>query len=121
MTLLQGQIDQLKATVYSQNEDIRIYKHNEGMLKSELMHPKPLKPEVLASQESLEALPKYEPLFHPEVIPQLPAAESEVERVVPSPVKQEELQREIQKAKKTERPAGIKSKKDYPINWIFGE
>ena len=76
----------LRQTIHKQNEDIRVYKQNEMVLKSQLA----TKPSLRA-KENLGSLPYYEPANKPEplsfsVITSAVSQKTD-NKIIPSPVK----------------------------------
>lgn len=103
ITQLSNQVESLKKTILSQNEDIRVYRNNEQFLKNELNHQKAINVEQVYTQP----LPVYEPAA---------PLNSSLDKVKPlpidleTPIKQKDLTRD-RKLEEFDRRAGIQSQK----------
>lgn len=107
-------IEALKQTIYQQNQDLRVYKHNEVVLREKLSQ----KVTPIVVEKNYSTLPLYEPAIKPEPLDlTYKPAEVKDNKIIPSPVRVEH-QVPMTQQEFNDR-AGVKSKKDCTIDCVF--
>lgn len=119
---LNSQIEALKQTIYQQNQDLRIYQHNERVLKerlSERMSPKVIEQPV-ATLPLYEISTKPDPLsieYQPTPIKPITFGNN---KIIPSPIRMnDDLTPNKLSFETYGDRAGVKSKKDCTIDCVF--